>query len=516
MRASASARRPTRPRKSTRRGIAILVATLVVAVLFVVGAKNVTKPLPEGLSVQSPMYAGSEVDFLADLTWVDDAGTRHVEQSIFDSILDLIENAQDYVLADLFLFNAMQGPSPERTRSTTDELTDALVAFRDRRPNGTAILITDPINTVYGGRESAHLQRLRTAGVRVVTTDLAPLRDSNPLVSAPWRIFAAPFGRGEGGIIPNPFSAVEPGVSVRAWLELLNFKANHRKVVVADDTDGLTAIVGSWNPHDGSSAHGNVALRVRGSVVADIVESELAVAAMSGESVPGLPAAAVERVAAAGTSTSAEGAQEAGGSTGAGRFAEVGLITESAIQDALLQHLDGAATGDFVDVAMFYLSDRDVIAGLKAASDRGASVRLLLDPNKDAFGRTKNGVPNRPVAAELRPHAEIRWCDTHGEQCHAKIVLIRSAAGPHVLIAGSANLTRRNLDDYNLETNVIVRALSEAQVMRDAAAYFERVWANEPGRIYSAPYEAYAESRFETAFKTLLYRIMEGAGLSTF
>ncbi len=487
-----------------RRRTAVLIAALIVVVLFVVGAKNVTKPLPEGLSVKSPMYAGSEVDFLADLTWVDDAGTRHVEQTILDAIIELIEGAQDYVLADLFLFNAMQGPSPERTRAATDELTDALVAYRERRPNGTAILITDPINTVYGGREASHLERLRAAGVRVITTDLASLRDSNPLVSAPWRVFVAPFGRGEGGIIPNPFSTVEPGVSVRAWLELLNFKANHRKVVVADDADGPTAILGSWNPHDGSSAHGNVAMRVRGPVVTDIVDAELAVGAMSGETLPGLPAEAVGRAAEAGLSRRGEGSPE------------VGLITESAIQTAILENLSLAATGDFIDVAMFYLSDREIIDALKAASQRGAAVRLLLDPNKDAFGRTKNGVPNRPVAAELVQHARIRWCDTHGEQCHAKMVLVRTGNRPNVLIAGSANLTRRNLDDYNLEANLIVRAPADAVIMRDASAYFERVWSNEPGRLYSAPYEAYAESGFETAYKTLLYRIMEGVGLSTF
>lgn len=472
------------------------------ALMAFVGVRHVTKPLPEGLAVRSPLYASAEVDFLADLTWVDDTGTRHVEQTILDGILELIAGAQDYVLADLFLFNAMQGPSPERTRAATDELTDALVDYRQRRPNGTAILITDPINTVYGGRGSAHLQRLRDAGVHVVMTDLAALRDSNPLVSAPWRIFASPFGRADGGIVPNPFSASEPGVSVRAWLELLNFKANHRKVVVADGHDGPTAIVGSWNPHDGSSAHGNAALRVRGPVVVDIVASELAVTAMSGESVPGMPAELVERAM---SSSSADGAT-----------VEVGLITESAIQTALLEHLEAAAGGDVVDVAMFYLSDREIIAGLKAASERGAEVRMLLDPNKDAFGRLKNGVPNRPVAAELLPYADIRWCDTHGEQCHAKMVLIRSAEGPHVLVAGSANLTRRNLDDYNLETNLIVRAPGDAPIMRDAGAYFERVWSNEPGRIYSAPYAAYAESRFVTLYKTVLYRVMEGLGTSTF
>ena len=77
--------------------------------IAVVGVLNVTKPLPEGLSVRSAMHAGSEVDFLADLTWVDDEDDRHVEQTIFDAILELIAGAQDYVIADLFLSTRCKG-----------------------------------------------------------------------------------------------------------------------------------------------------------------------------------------------------------------------------------------------------------------------------------------------------------------------------------------------------------------------------------------------------------------------
>ncbi len=50
---------------------------------------------------------------------------------------------------------------------------------------------------------------------------------------------------------------------------------------------------------------------------------------------------------------------------------------------------------------MFYLSERQIIKALIAAQQRGVQVRVLLDPNKDAFGREKNGIPNRQVAAEL-------------------------------------------------------------------------------------------------------------------
>ena len=51
-------------------------------------------------------------------------------------------------------------------------------------------------------------------------------------------------------------------MSLRSYLEMLNFKANHRKVFVADSADGPVTIVSSANPHDASSAHSNVALLI--------------------------------------------------------------------------------------------------------------------------------------------------------------------------------------------------------------------------------------------------------------
>ena len=126
---------------------------------------------------------------------------------------------------------------------------------------------------------------------------------------------------------------------------------------------------------------------------------------------------------------------------------------------------------------MFYLSDREIIAAFEAAAERGAELCLLLDPNKDAFGRTKNGVPNRPVAAELRPHEPFDGVIRTMNSAMPRWSSYDIQAQRTSLSPARANLTRRNLDDYNLEANLIVRAASSAAVMRDAHAYFERVWS---------------------------------------
>ena len=162
---------------------------------------------------------------------------------------------------------------------------------------------------------------------------------------------------------------------------------------------------------------------------------------------------------------------------------------------------------------MFYLSGRRVIGAIKAAARKGASVRLLLDPNKDAFGRQKGGIPNRQVAREFVGMGdggiEVRWYDTHGEQFHTKLLALHSTRGT-TLLGGSANLTRRNLGDYNLEADLLVRA-SDA-LAAQASDYFERLWSNDSGH-FSVPYEAYADNSW---VKRVIYRLQEFSGLSSF
>lgn len=529
----AAARRPGTGRAQR---IARWLFGAAIAYAIVRGAEGALRALPPGMNVDIAPMSADDVVFLADTTGVSASGdepatgaplptdvagadrARVVDQHIFDAVFELITGAREGVLIDMFLYNRWQGAQPERTRPLASELTQTVLAQKAALPDLDVILITDPINTVYGSVPSPDLDALRAAGVTVVVTDLTRLPDSNPLWSGPWRAFIQPFGRRGTGWLPNPFDPSGPRVTARGWFELLNFKANHRKVVVADTPEGPAAIVTSANPHDGSSAHGNVALRVRGPVVGAIVESERAVADMSGMTLPAMAWAASGATSAGSTPSSP---------APSGDGVRVGLITERAIRKAVVLALDAATEGDRVDIAMFYLSDRLVIRAIQGAAERGAAVRVLLDPNKDAFGRTKNGVPNRPVAAELRRTRgiDVRWCDTHGEQCHAKLVLARRTAGASesaspaseraTLILGSANLTRRNIGGLNLETNLVVAAPASTPALLDATAYFERVWANASGgaQVFSADYDAYADASWT---KRWLYRFMEATGVSTF
>ena len=465
-------------------------ALALLALTFFVGAYNAFKPLPAGLSVMGPLRPATGVAFFRDVTYLDPSGKRTSEQEIFDEVFRLIRGADRLVLLDMFLYNPFQGKSPERTRALSGELTETLISKKLKDPGIRIIVITDPINTVYGGATSEQFNRLREAGVEVVISRLESLRDSNPLYSALWRTFFGHFSNGEGDLMPNPFGTGR--VSLRSYLRLLNFKANHRKVLVVDSADGLVGLVTSANAHDGSSAHSNVALRFSGPAVTDLLRTERAVLEFSGG--PALdiaPAPAAEPTAL-----------------------RAAVLTERGIKRAVLKGIEAAGQGDRIDLAMFYLSDRDVVGALKGASHRGVSVRVVLDPNKDAFGHKRNGVPNRQVARELKQAgAALRWCDTHGEQCHSKMMLIGRHSGPSTLVVGSANFTRRNLMDLNLETDVMIEGPPDAAAIGRAGEYFNTIWSNRAGRRYTVRYEAYAD---DSALRVLLYRVMESTGLSTF
>ncbi len=437
------------------------------------------------------MHAASNVAFLADLTWVDTEGSRHSRQQIFDAAFDMIRRARRVVLLDMFLYNDFQMGVSSPIRSLTRQLTDLLLQQKQTYPDIRIIVITDPINTAYGSVTPKAFAELEAADIDVVITDLGRLRDSNPTYSVFWRLFIRPLGNSARGHWPNPFDP-HSKVTLRSYLAMPNFKANHRKVLVTDHGDDLVGMVTSANPHDASSAHTNVACTFSGAAVNDLLSTENSVLSLCKR----------RRL-----TMSLNGREQPSGVT-------VQVLTERAIKSSALDLVNNRQRNEHLDLASFYLADRDVIKALKRAASRGVRIRVLLDPNKDAFGHNKFGIPNRPVAAELsRSGIEVRWSHTHGEQCHDKMLLGVNDKQEAQLLIGSANLTRRNLDDFNLETNVLIRAPSSASVMKDAVAHFDGLWCNRPDQLFSVPYEHY---RAESVFKRGVYRVMEATGFSSF
>jgi phosphatidylserine/phosphatidylglycerophosphate/cardiolipin synthase-like enzyme len=507
---------PTR-KAPPRRRPASVGRLILLALLALWGGTSIwhaNKPLPPGTHVRSEWLATSpaNVSFIADITAADAYGRSVMSQSIFDEVLRIVRGAERFLVIDYFLFNAHRGADtsgpPYRALST--ELRETLILQKQQKPDLRILFITDPINDIYGGDPSKDLDLMRAAGIDVVVTDLDRLRDSNLIYSAFWRLalkWWSGDGRGQGWL-PNPLDDDAREVTFRAWARLANFKANHRKVVIGDDgKGGLVGIVASANPHDGSSAHSNVAAKLSGPGLAPLLESEISIAKFSGWQ--GVIAVEPPR----GTPP-----QDESPALAAGQIVRTKVITEGAIRDEIVERIDSAVRGESVDMAMFYLSDREVIDSLLNAAARGVNVRLILDPNKDAFGHEKNGIPNRPVASELLAVSNgaihVRWYRTHGEQFHSKLVMVYGADRLWMSL-GSANLTRRNIGDYNLEANLAIETGRGSPLGTQVIDYFETLWNNRAGLgiEYTAEFGVYADP---TQVNYWLYRIMESTGLSTF
>ncbi len=446
------------------------------------------KVLPQGMSVDGKFHQVDNVEFLTDITY-EKNDKAVMEQQLFERTLQIIDEAKEVLVIDLFLYNDDYNHQKATYDNRAEQLTKALIEKRKEQPDMPIQVITDNVNSGYGSIYPQFFKDLAAQNIEVLTTNLTPLRDSNPLYSSVWRSYLQWWPVSTNGFLPNLFNPDGDKMSVGAYLDLVNFKANHRKIVLNEQE----AMVISANvSHDGSSLHSNIGFVVKGAIVKDIYESENAILHMSDKKLP-------KNISFV--------ADEPAGDI------NVKLVTEGKIQQALTKTIKQAKAGDTLKIGVFYIAEREIIHALKDAAKRGVNIQMILDANRDAFGIKKNGVPNRPVAHELmkEDNITVRWYDTHGEQYHSKF-LILNQADTFTAIGGSANFTRRNIDDYNLETDLYMTMPKEKETARDMNAYFERLWTNQDG-IYTVDYEEFADG---SLWKTAMYRIQEFTGLSTF
>ena len=317
---------------SGRRYMAVIFSILVIG--YIASAiYHTVKPLPQGLDFTGQLRHAN-VKFIADQTYLDAQGQQHVDQHIFKEVFQLIEDARTTIVLDMFLFNQEVGKSKVKQIPLMQQLTDALIKKRTQNPNIQIVMITDPINSVYGGIAPKHYEQLRQAGVEVIETDLRPMRAPNPLWSGFWYLCCQNLGNNsEAGWLSNPFG--DGKITLRSYLALFNFKANHRKTVVVDTAQGWKSLVTSANPHDGSSHHSNVALVVDGAIAMDVLQTEQAVAQMSQGASPVVIMGQMDEDQS---------------------LPQVQVLTEKAIFDAVLAMINGAKKHDHLDMTMFYIS----------------------------------------------------------------------------------------------------------------------------------------------------------------
>jgi hypothetical protein len=412
---------------------------------------NSVKPMPPGTHVTSlPVrLAESQVDFIDDS--VNPGAT-------LQHALAAVGRANQMILLD--------------DCPLSEQLAEQLVMRRRQRPNLKIVLVTDPRNEIYGGTPAHLLSAMEQAGIIVARTRLERLRDSNPLYSSLWRLTM--------GWWSDAFDDTPGEITRSSQLRMRNFKADERHVLIADDgAGGWMSLVMSAVPHN-SRRLSNVGLEIRGHLARDIGASELQVASWSVDD---------ERL------PTAPPIENRGVGTIDARF-----LTEGAIETALRDVLAVAGSGDLISVVGRVVGDRPMIDALLRACARGAHLQALIDPDLPR---------NRAVAGELMrlgmQNIEVRW-QTDVAQTDAGFVLIRHRSDAW-LDLGSANFTRRGLNDLNLAAAVELHMPARAAPARAAAEFFSREWSR------AATYAEHADQSADTYWR---YRLSEATGLALF
>ncbi|GAB6450180.1 phospholipase D family protein [Bacillus luti] len=446
--------------------------------LTAVGVYQSTKPLPQNISYESQWKPVKSMQFYFDTTY-QNKGERIQEPQIVSQINTMIDEASNYLLLDLSLIN--KSPKEKKHPTLSQDLVNKLIEKRKKSPNLPILLITDPINTMYENYKLTPLHELEKNKIPVVYTNLNALRDPNPIHSSIYRTVFQWFGNSKTGYLSNPLNPSLPEVSLRSYVNYYNYKSNNRNVIINENG----ALTTSAELNDASSFNSSSATYVNGSILYDIWQSELAILKFSDDKLHKKWEKLIPNI---------------NDSSIANRAVESKLLTEGKNKSALLSTIKETRTGDTIDIAMSHLSDRDIISSLLEASYRRVKVRILLDPNKDDFGKSLNGLPNRPVAYEIHQNSTIpiRWYETHGEQFQSNFVVINTEKRAYVF-TGSSSLSTKSINDYNLESNLLIRwnkqqnSLPSVSDWKEWEDHFNRLWNNENG-TYSVSYENYADN----------------------
>jgi hypothetical protein len=404
---------------------------------------NSAKPLPPGTHVVSQSSRLSE----ADVEFLHEYSPR---EGALAREAAAVDRAEQLIVLDR---------SP-----VSGELAQHLLARKRARPLLKIVLVTDPGNEVFGGTSAQSLVSLEQAGIIVARVRLDRLRDSNPLYSGLWRLLFSWWS--------DPFDEPPGRVTLRAWSRMQNSKADQRQLLVADDgAGGWTAVV---------SPDVRAGLILRGSLARAMIASELQIAAWSTDD-DRLPSAPPMDLRAVGS-------------------IDARFLTEGGIETALLDAIGAAGMDDRICIAVDNLSDIRLIAAALHAAARGARVQVLL---------ARNRIPNRAVAGKILRDGggriEVRWYFGSGAP-HPKLLIVQHRTDLW-MNWGSANFTRRNLGDLNLEAGVELRMPARSAPARAVSDYFAKAW------VRAAADTDHAD---ESAADYWRYRLAEISGLSSF
>jgi cardiolipin synthase len=205
---------------------------------------GLTKPLPDGVSFQGQLHniSNDSISFLGDITYQQN-NKSYVNQTLFETIFRQISEAKEFIVVDMFLFT-----NEYYNNSDLIPLANLLTQ--------QLVLATDHFNTLYGSQKPDHIMVLENASIPLIYTNVNKLRNSNPLYSSIWDVLLRVFGipNYDANMVSNIITSEPKHMGVRSFFKLLNFKANHRKVLLTEDTSFFRYLIYRFQEWSGLSS----------------------------------------------------------------------------------------------------------------------------------------------------------------------------------------------------------------------------------------------------------------------
>ena len=543
--------------------------------IFAMSCSTIKTP-PLGVDYESPMRDSDNVEFHYDLTYLDKDGNIRYDRKIWDATYKVVDEAKDYLIVEMFLFNDIYNKDKEHYPEFAKEYTRRLIKKKMENPDLKVYVLSDENNNLYGAFEHPFITEMKKAGIDVIVVDIFKLKDTFPWYSPIWRTLIEPHGNPQGkGWIGNFYGPMWPKLTLRNLLRALNVKADHRKIFLNEGN----VVISSANIHDPSYFHENVAISANGEIVKDVLQGLKHVAEFSGgkididekqgnqinnsqignlvENEKNLVNNSIENNFLEDENEKKvreiEKKKEDFVEEETRRFAQTGklpeksqesndkkqqddlkvgdvltrfddennkyklqFVTEAKIGEHLDKDIENTKAGDEILMGMYFLADRGVVDRLIKASNRGVKIRIIFDRSRDAFGMSTNGLPNKPVSKKLKKKTknkiEIKWYFTNNEQYHTKITLIKKTDGNVIIQTGSANLIKKNIRGYIMDANFRILTNKNSKLTRDIYTYFDRLWENKDG-LFTVNFDDEPTTKASTDF---MYKILDATQLGSF
>lgn len=444
---------------------------VVFNLLFFILSCSTIKVPPVGVNYESPVRRSNNVAFHYDLNYVDKDGNIRYDRNLWEATYKIVDEAQDYLIIEMFLFNDLYDKSIENFPEFAKEYTERLVKKKQENPNLKVYVLLDENNNFYGAFEHPFITQMKEAGIDIIMVDIMKLKDTFPWYSPIWRTVIEPLGNPtDKGWITNFYGEMWPKLTLRQIFRALNVKADHKKVFLNENE----VVVSSANIHDPSYYHENIAISADGPIVKDVLDNLIKVAQFSNENID------IENDLTDINNEKEEGEYQ------------IQYLSENAIGTNLTKDIQELEEGEELLMGMYFLADQEIIKEIIKAANRGVNIKIVLDRSRDAFGMDTNGLPNKPVSKKLKRRTndkiEIKWYFTNNEQYHTKITMLKKNDGNAIIYAGSANLIKKNIRGYIMDSNFKIIANENTKLYSDINSYFDKIWYNKDG-IYTLYYE---------------------------